>query len=475
MKLSIAYLNDVHGYLEPHPEIFFNAENRDIRTAGGYSRIFSTIKNIRKQNSNTLIFDGGDTFHGTLPAVESNGEAIIPVLNKIGFTAMVGHWDFAYGPDQLLKLNSQLNYPILGINVYTADGELFLKPYIFVEVEDVKIAVVGICSNIIDKTMPDRFSKGLKITDGMEELPGYVREVKDKGADLIFLLSHNGYPQDFKMLSEINGIDVCLSAHTHNRLFEPTVVNGTLVIQCGCHGSFLGHLQLDFLGDRIQSHQYSLIPITESIDPDKEMDELIDLIMKPYQELKTKIVGKTAVLLDRYNTLNSSMDDFLLQAVKDATATELVFSNGWRYGAPIPPGPISKWDLFNIIPMNPPVSIVKLTGYEIISMLEENLERTFSADPMKQMGGYLKRCLGLTAYIRIENPKGHRIQDIYIGTERLKPGKIYNASFLTQQGVPANLGSERIDLPFTVVEVLTDFLKKNNPYKPDISQTFSLI
>ncbi|MDO8992913.1 MAG: bifunctional metallophosphatase/5'-nucleotidase, partial [Daejeonella sp.] len=114
MKLSIAYLNDVHGYMEPHPEVFFNAENRDIKTAGGYSRIYSMIKRIRKQNPNTLVFDGGDTFHGTLPLVESKGEAIIPVLNKIGFNAMAGHWDFAYGPDQLLNLNNQLSYPVLG-------------------------------------------------------------------------------------------------------------------------------------------------------------------------------------------------------------------------------------------------------------------------------------------------------------------------------------------------------------------------
>lgn len=160
MKLSIAYLNDIHGYLEPHPEVFFNAENREIKIAGGYSRIHSLINNIRKQNPNTLVFDGGDTFHGTLPVVKSKGEAIIPVLNKIGFNAMVGHWDFAYGPDQLLNLNRQLNYPVLGINVYASEGQLFLKPYIIVEVEKIKIAVIGICSNIIDKTMPEQFSRG---------------------------------------------------------------------------------------------------------------------------------------------------------------------------------------------------------------------------------------------------------------------------------------------------------------------------
>lgn len=86
--------------------------------------------------------------------------------------------------------------------------------------------------------------------------------------------------------------------------------------------------------------------------------------------------------------IRSSMDDFLLQSIKETASADVAFSNGWRYGVPIPAGPVNRWDLFNIIPMNPPVSVVELTGKEILDMLEENPERTFSADPMKQMGGY---------------------------------------------------------------------------------------
>ncbi|MGV3685035.1 MAG: bifunctional metallophosphatase/5'-nucleotidase [Daejeonella sp.] len=475
MNLSIAYLNDVHGYLEPHPELIFDAERREIKIMGGYSRIYSLIKDIRRQNLNTLVFDGGDTFHGTLPVVKSKGEAIVPVLNKIGLNAMVGHWDFAYGPDQLLNLNDQLNYPVLGINVYNNDGTLFLKPFLIQELENIKIAIIGICSNIIDKTMPENFSEGLKITDGIEELPRYIEQVKMEGADLVFLLSHNGYPQDIKTLSQVKGIDVCLSAHTHNRLSEPSLINDTIIIQCGCHGSFLGHLQLEILDKHINSYKYQLIPVKDDIDPDPEMDRLIEAIMKPYLSFKKEQVGQTSILLDRYNTLESSMDDLLLQSIKEITSADIAFSNGWRYGVPIPAGPVSRWDLYNIIPMNPPVSVVELTGKEILNMLEENLERTFSVDPMKQMGGYVKRCLGLTAYMRIENPQGFRLQDVFIGKERLTSGGIYKAAFVTQQGVPKNLGNNRIDLSIHVVDALANFLQKNSPYRPDVQKSFSLI
>ncbi len=87
MKLSLAYINDVHGYLEPHPELFFNSAHLDINMAGGYAKICNLINSIKEKNEHTLVFDGGDTFHGTLPLVASNGEAILPVLNKIDLPA----------------------------------------------------------------------------------------------------------------------------------------------------------------------------------------------------------------------------------------------------------------------------------------------------------------------------------------------------------------------------------------------------
>jgi len=82
--------------------------------------------------------------------------------------------------------------------------------------------------------------------------------------------------------------------------------------------------------------------------------------------------------------MESTMDNFLLQSLIDLTGAEVAFSNGWRFGAPVPVGPVSVNDLYNIIPMNPPVSRVLLKGREIWSMMEENLERTFSRDPFSR-------------------------------------------------------------------------------------------
>ena len=475
MELNILYLNDVHGYLEPHNELFYNNKGEFTETVGGYSRIATLVKQIRQENHSTLLFDGGDTFHGTKPLVDSKGEAMIPVLNELSFNAMVGHWDFAYGPKQLKNLLSKLSYPMLGMNVYNEEGSLFLQPFITLQIEDLKIGVIGICSNIIDKTMPAQFSKGLKITNGMDELPSYIEQLKSDKVDIIILLSHNGFPQDMHMLEKVDGIDICLSAHTHNRLYKPELVNKTIVIQCGCHGSFLGHLKLNVEDKRIAGHQYHLLKVAQHISPDTEMEKIIDGILQPYQIVRKNVLGCTELTLHRYDTMNSSMDNLLLNSIMHVSGTKISFSNGWRYGAPIRSGDITEDDLYNIIPVNPPVSTVDLTGQEIIDMLEENLERTFSKDPMKQMGGYVKRCAGLRINLRIENPVGNRIQEIYFGDKHLDPKEIYNVSFVTSQGVPKHIGKNRKEMDVKAVEAMKEFLKVRPAFNSSDADLFALV
>jgi S-sulfosulfanyl-L-cysteine sulfohydrolase len=258
-------------------------------------------------------------------------------------------------------------------------------------------------------------------------------------------------------------------------LYEAVKINDTILIQCGCHGSFLGHIELNIVKKQIIDYVYKLITINESIKPDEEVENIVDHIMQPYQDLKNKVLGKTNIILHRYNTIASSMDDLLLSVIKSITNADVAFSNGWRYGVPIPIGTITKWDLFNIIPVNPEISTVELTGEEIIKMLEENIERTFSAEPIKQMGGYIKRCLGISVKMRIENPNKHRIQQIFIGDESLIKDKIYKTAFVTTQGVPEKLGKNRQNLSVKAVDAMEAYLVKNPDYTAEICNTFSLV
>ena len=321
--------------------------------------------------------------------------------------------------------------------------------------------------------MPPSYSEGICFTMGREELSPIIETLRtQEKVDLIVLILHLGFPQEMKLLSEVHGIDVCLSGHTHNRLYKPVLNGRTLVIQSGCHGSFLGRMDLEVEGGQIVDYRHRLIEVEADIQPDLAVDKLIRQALAPYKDYLSEVVGETATALNRGTTLEATMDNFLLQALLESTGAQLAFSNGWRYGAPIPPGKITLNDLYNIIPMNPPVSTVELTGEELLVMLEENLERTFSCDSYKQMGGYVKRCFGLNVYFKIENPQGHRIQKLFAGNEEVQPGQSYTAAFVTPQGVPQKYGRNRENRSERIIDALRTYLAKHHPLRAELKGTF---
>ena len=296
--LTILQINDLHGYLEPHPEAFRGQGRFNYRTCGGLARIAGIFKRVRNERpGEVLALDNGDTFHGTFVAGQSQGEVMLPLMNALGFAAMTLHSEFAYGPAQVRKLAGGLGYPALAINIYDqVSGQLVFDPSCVVERGGLRIGIIGIASNIVDKSMPPSYSEGVHFTLGNTELPGHIERLRNsEKVDLVVVLSHLGFAQDAKLAAEVPGIDALISGHTHNRLYRPVRVGRTPIIQSGCHGSFVGPL-------------------------------------------------------DRATSLEAFMDNVLLDAIAAAAGTRLAFSNGWRYGAPILPGDVTMEHLWNIVP-----------------------------------------------------------------------------------------------------------------------------
>ena len=477
-SLTVVQLNDSHAYFDLHQEIFWKGDQAAYRPAGGYARIATLVKQIRAESQGRVLFcDCGDTLHGTYPALRTQGQGLVPVLNSLGLDAMTAHWEFAYGPKVFHQRVAELNYPMLASNIYDKETKKpVYQSYAVKEIGGLRIGLVGIASNIVDKTMPPSYSEGIYFTMGKDELSPIIETLRiQEKVDLIVLISHLGFPQEMKLLSEARGIDVCLSGHTHNRLYKPVLNGKTIVIQSGSHGSFLGRLDLEVEGGQIVDHQHRLIEVKPEVPPDPAVDELIKRALAPYKDDLSEVVGETATALNRGTTLEATTDNFLLQALMENTGAQLAFSNGWRYGAPIVPGKITLNDLYNIIPMNPPVSTVELTGEELVMMLEENLERTFSCDPFKQIGGYVKRCLGLNVYFKIENPPGHRIQKLFAGHEEVRPGQYYTAAFVTPQGVAQKYGRNRENRSERTVDVLRKYLTRHHPVRAELRGTWVAI
>lgn len=474
-EITIIQLNDLHGYLEPHPELFWEGDHPVFKEAGGLARIATLLRDAKDQNPDGVIaLDNGDTIHGTYPVVESRGEVMKPILNEMALDGWTAHWDFAYDAPYLKSYDDDLSYPLLAINCYNLDdGELTFKPYTILERHGIRVAVIGIAATIVDKVMPDAFHTGVRLTLGEEELRRWVKHVRDEEkAQIVIVLSHLGYPQELKMLSRVDGIDVFLSGHTHNRIRRARLVNDAVIIQSGCHGSFLGRIDLHVSsGGEVKDFEHRLIHVDNTIQEDQEVYDLVESGVDPHRDMLEEVVGETLTDLHRNLVMECPMDNLLLQAIQDYTGAEIAFSNGWRYGAPIPKGEVTVGDLWNIIPVNPPVSVCNITGQEVWDMMEMNLERTFARDPYEQMGGYVKRGMGLNLYFKIESPEGKRINRLFINGKPYHPDRQYRACYVTRQGVRPGFGSNKEDLDINAIEVLKQYISENKQVKAPLKNT----
>ncbi len=325
-RLTIVQMNDSHAYFDLHQEMFWEGGQAVYRQAGGYARIATIVKQIRTESPECIFCDCGDTLHGTYPAFATQGHAMIPILNSLGIDATTAHWEFAYGPEILKQQVARLNYPMLACNVFDkATRKPVFQQYIITEAGGLRIGITGVASVIVDKTMPPSFSEGIYFSLGNKELPSVIDILRNKEkVDLVVLVSHLGFNQDIKLVSEVQGIDVCLSAHTHNRLYKPVLSGKTIIIQSGCHGTFLGRLELEVAGGQIKNYSHRLMEVEVTIQPDPIIDELVRKALASYPEL-SEVVGETATALNRGTSLESTMDNFLLQALIESTGPNWPF------------------------------------------------------------------------------------------------------------------------------------------------------
>jgi hypothetical protein len=108
-------------------------------------------------------------------------------------------------------------------------------------------------------------------------------------------------------------------------------------------------------------------------------------------------------------------------------------------------------------------------------MMEMNLERTFAPDPYEQMGGYVKRCMGLNLYFKIENPEGKRINRLFINGKPYSSDKIYRACYVTKQGVRPGFGSNKEDMDIHAIDVLRWYIEENEKVEAPLRNTIVAI
>jgi sulfur-oxidizing protein SoxB len=408
---------------------------RTYGRVGGMEHMATLIKAVRAERGNdrVLLLDGGDALQGSYTALSSRGADIINVLEQLDVAATTGHWEFGLGAERVVELYGDINrtgpskVAFLAGNVRDNefDEPVFHATRLFTR-GGITIAVIGQAFPYTPIANPPwlvpKWSFGIREDDMRRS----VLAAREQGAALIVVLSHNGFDVDRKMARRVPGIDVILTAHTHDALPVPVRVDRTLLVASGSHAKFLSRLDIELKGREITDFNYALIPVlADAIAPDAHMAQMIKAVRAPHEAMLSTELAHAEALLYRRGNFAGTLDDVICEAILSERDAQICFSPGFRWGNTLLAGdPITWDDVYNFTAVTYPACYrTTMTGETIKTILEDVADNLFNPDPYYQQGGDMVRAGGLSFAVHVDAPMGQRITNLRL----LKSGEPLDA------------------------------------------------
>ncbi len=421
--LTGAALLERYGIGRASPEAYalspddFTALARAYGRVGGLDRIATVLDAIRAERGDKVVFlDGGDTWQNSYTSLVTNGQDMVDCMAMLRPDAMVGHWEFTLGADRIKELTQSLTFPFLGLNVRDSEwNEPVFPASTMLERGGIRIAVLGQAYPYTPIANPRWLIPNWSFGIREGEVRTQVEKARAAGADLVVLLSHNGFDVDRKLAGRVPGIDAILTAHTHDALPAVVKVGRTLLVASGSHGKFLSRLDLDVRGGEVKDYRYRLIPIfADAIAPHPAVAAKIAAIRAPHLATLGQVIGHAGTLLYRRGNFNGTLDDVICEALLAGRDAEIALSPGVRWGPSLLPGQaIMREDIYNATAITYPATYrVTMSGAQLKETLEDVADNLFNPDPYYRQGGDMVRVGGIAYAIDVTQPMGRRISQL---------------------------------------------------------------
>lgn len=281
-ELNLLNINDFHGRIDTNT----------VKFAG-------TIEQLRaeKGEQRSLFLSNGDNIGASLFASANADDApTIDVLNALGLAASaVGNHEFDKGIDDLTgRVTERSAFPYLGANVYR-DGRPLLPGYEIVEVNGLRVGVVGAVTEETASLVSPGGIEGLEFREPVAEVNRVVAEIRDQ-VDVLVAEFHEGAAQGdaagttlddaiaaggafARIVTETDAdVDAIFTGHTHEEYaWEAPVPGGDgtrPVLQTGNYGENIGQvvLTIDRESGDVVDHEARNVPrlAAEIVEDDPE-------------------------------------------------------------------------------------------------------------------------------------------------------------------------------------------------------------
>lgn len=382
-KTIILHSNDVHGAI------------------AGYANIAQLRNEYEAEGAEVILVDAGDFSQGTTYVSTSKGFDAITMMNAAGYdVATLGNHEFDYGYAQLKSNLEKAEFQVICADVFDESGNTIYPAYTIITTgSGMKIAFIGFETPEAQTKANPALIKGLTFL-AEDELYAVAQEnidkVKAEGADLVIALSHLGVDAESEpnrsvdLYAHTTGFDFIIDGHSHTVMTEGE--NGEPIQSTGTAFANIGVIVIDNETKTIEEN--FLRSVSHDEDGTTVYDITNDIAVSGYaQEIMDRVNGEyNIVFAESLVDLNGERDpgnrteetnlgDLVSDAImwtvlKDEgslsvdTANAVAIVNGGGIRASINSGSITKKDVNTVLPFGNTITVVYVTGAELLEALE---------------------------------------------------------------------------------------------------------
>jgi 5'-nucleotidase / UDP-sugar diphosphatase len=417
LHVTLLQIND-HYVLEPV----------DGGRRGGMARLATLVRDLKRENPNTIFALAGDTLSPSVESALMRGAQMVAALNAIGLDfATFGNHEFDFGPEVLRERMKESKFRWLSANVVDRrSGQAFggASAEVLVTLGGVRVGLFGLTTAQAAQT--SRPGPDVTFAQPVTAAKDVAARLRAQGASIVVAVTHVTMAED-KAIAAAADVDVILGGHEH----EPLVAEEgkTLITKAGSDARYLVQVDVWLTREgRLVERSWRFREVSRRIAPDPAVEALVrDYARRLDRELDA-VVGKSSVPLEARSatlrTEETNLGDFVADALRERLGTDVAVINGGaiRTNRTVPPGPLTRRDVLSLLPFTDMVVKLEMRGADLRAALEHGLTQT------DRVGGGFLQLSGARVVWDPRLAPGRRIVDVSVTGKPLADDAAYTVA-----------------------------------------------
>jgi 2',3'-cyclic-nucleotide 2'-phosphodiesterase (5'-nucleotidase family) len=304
----------------------------------------------------------------------AEGGALIEMMNLIGYEGWTpGNHDFDLSYANFLKLAAIARFPVVECNLTDEQSgkPITKREFAILEKNGVKVGIFGVMSSEYYGLVNKKSAKGVKLMPTIKIARRLIEMLRPQ-VDLVVAITHAGVDEDSLIAINVKGLDVIIGGHSHTRLKQPKYINGVVIVQAGSNCENLGVLDLTVENHALTRWSGELHQLWYHPDRTTVVTALVDSFKTEIDKEYSQVIGTWEVEVNSEGA-DRRLGNFLCEAQRVAAGADLGFMNNGGIRKRFAAGPITKQDLFEVLPFRNILVSFKLTGAQVREIVLQNI------------------------------------------------------------------------------------------------------